>query len=100
MPMVFVNVGGSVVGGFDGAQIGFVDEGRGVQGVAGRFFGHPGGRPFAQFLVHQRQQLPSGLGVAVCQVGQDLGDFVHRSPECASVVRKAAPVIFWPVWEW
>jgi hypothetical protein len=41
------------------------------------------------------------VGVAPCEVGQDLGDFVHRRAlEGASAVQKAAPAMPRPVWEW
>jgi hypothetical protein len=89
------------VGGFDEPQIRLVDEGRRVQGVAGSLRGHPGGRQFSQLLVHQGQQLPGGVGVAVGAVGQNAADFVHRrSPECTSPVQDGATAIFWRVWEW
>ena len=64
--------------GSDEPQIRFVHEGRRVQGVAGCLLGHPGGRQFPQLIVHQRQQLPGGMGVALCKVRQDAGDVIHR----------------------
>ena len=51
----------------------------------------------AQLLVHQRQQLLGGVNVAVCEVGQDLSDLVHRSPERKSLLQKTATVMLWPI---
>jgi hypothetical protein len=68
----------SSVGRPDQPQISLVDEGGCVQSVARRLVGHPDGRQFAQLLVHQRQQFPGSLGVAVGEVGQNAGNIVNR----------------------
>ena len=39
------------------AQPGFMNQGRGLECLASRLVGHPGGGEFAQLLIHQRQQL-------------------------------------------
>ena len=39
------------------AQIGFVDQGRGIERVAGPFVRHMTGRELAQLVIDQRQQL-------------------------------------------
>ncbi len=64
--------------GSDEPQVCFVDKGGRGQGVAGGFLGEPGGCQLAQLFVHERQQLPRGVGIALGEVGQNLGDFVHR----------------------
>ena len=61
-------------------EVRFVDEGGRLKRVAGRFGGQPGGGEAAQFVVDQRQQLSSGVGVAPVHRAQQLRDFVQRFP--------------------
>jgi phosphoribosylaminoimidazole carboxylase (NCAIR synthetase) len=52
-----------------------VDEGGGLQGLAGRFVGHLGGGQLAQILIDERQQLLGGLRVALLDPVEDKCDF-------------------------
>src|SRR5205823_6102090 len=52
-----------LVGGADQAEVGFVDQGGGLEGVAGRLGGHPGGGEFAQLIVDEREQVGGGTAV-------------------------------------
>jgi hypothetical protein len=51
--------------GTDQAEPGFMHKSGGLQCVAGGFPGHFLGRELSEFLIHQRKQLVSGLGVAL-----------------------------------
>src|SRR5205807_2491639 len=63
-------------------QISFVNQGGGLERLARFFLSELLRRQFAQLLVHQRQQLLRGVGIALLDGGQDAGDFVHqRTPE-------------------
>ena len=48
----------------DQPQVRFVDQGGGVEGVAGCFGGHARGGELPQFVVHKRQQVGRGPAVA------------------------------------
>jgi hypothetical protein len=79
----------------------FVDQRGRLQGVAGRLGGQTGGGEPAQLVVDQRQQLRGGVGVALREVGQDLGNFVHRRAlDGTSSVQQGATATLGPVWEW
>ena len=54
-----------------------MDQGRRVQGVAGRLVGHPGGRQFPQLVVHQRQQLRRRPRIALLDRVEDRCDILH-----------------------
>lgn len=56
---------------------GFVDEGRGLQSLAGIFTRHLCGGEFAQLFVHERQQFGGGVRIALIQPLQDDGEFAH-----------------------
>src|SRR5262245_21215576 len=88
----------------DQAQVGFVDQGGGVEGLAGGLAGELLGGQAAQLLVDQRQQLAGGVRVALVQGVQEPGDVAHdarvysRAPRPASAkglgktgVRDGAP---------
>ena len=59
-------------------QIGLVDQGGGFERLAGLFLGQLLRRQLAQLVVDQRQELFSGVGIAVLNGGQDARDFGHR----------------------
>ena len=61
------------------AQVGFVDEGGCLQGLAGLFLGQALGGQLAQLVVHEGQELLRGVGIALLDGGQDAGHFVHRA---------------------
>jgi hypothetical protein len=63
------------------AQIGLVDQGRGVKRVAGAFVGHMPGREPAKLVVDQRQQLRRGARVAVLDSAEEAGDLVHEAED-------------------
>ena len=71
-------VGGVVVAlaAADQSQVGLVDQRRGLERLSGPLRRHPHGRQAAQLVVHQRQQLPRGVGVAALDGRQDAGDLL------------------------
>ena len=58
-------------------QVGFVDQGRRLERLAGAFVCHLMGRESLQLVVHQRQQFVGGVRVALLNGQQDAGDFTH-----------------------
>ena len=64
--------------GIDQPQVRLVDQGRGLERLAGLLLGQPLGGQLAQLVVDQRQQLLGGLGVALLDGREDPGHFVHR----------------------
>src|SRR5207249_3220436 len=66
------------------SHIGFMDQGGGLEGLAGLFLGHPLGRQLPQLVVNERQELPRGARIAFLNGGQDAGDVIHASPGYAS----------------
>src|SRR6266545_269591 len=58
-------------------QVGLVDEGSGLQGLAGRLLGEFRRRQSPQFLVDQGEELLGGVGVALFDGRQDVGKFAH-----------------------
>jgi hypothetical protein len=54
-----------------------VDESGRLKRVAGRLGGEPDGSEAAKFVVDQRQQLSSGVRVALIHRVQQLRDFGH-----------------------
>src|SRR5262245_19283893 len=58
-------------------QIGLVDQSGRLEGLAWFLLGQLLGRQLAQLIVDQRQELLGGVGVALLDGGQDLGDFAH-----------------------
>src|SRR5439155_3487169 len=61
----------------DQADVGFVDQGGGLQRLAWPFVRHLFGRQLAQLVVDQRQELLRGVRVAFLQRRQDAGDIAH-----------------------
>src|SRR5262249_4586797 len=59
------------------AQVGFVDQGGGLQGLPRLLLGQPVGREPAQLVVDQGQQLLGGGRVALLDGGQDTRDIAH-----------------------
>ena len=64
----------------DETQIGFVDQGGGVEGLSRFFVGEFLGGEFAQLVVDQRQQLIGGVQIALLDGLQNLGDGSHKAP--------------------
>jgi hypothetical protein len=60
------------------AKIGFMHQGRGLEGLPWFLLGELLRCQSAQLLVDQRQQPLGSLGVAVLNGRQDAGDFVHQ----------------------
>ena len=58
---------------------GLVNEGRGLQRLAGGFAGHLVRRQLAQFLIHQRQQFLGGLRVALPNRFEHARDLAHAA---------------------
>jgi hypothetical protein len=54
-----------------------VDQGRGLEGLAGFFAGQPLRRQLAQLVVDERQELLGGARVALLDGRQDAGDIAH-----------------------
>ena len=63
--------------GADQPEIGLVDQGRRLEGLAGRLLGQPLRRQLAQLVVDQGQQFLGGVGIALVEGGQEVADFVH-----------------------
>lgn len=59
------------------SQPGFVNQGGGLQGLAGRFTRHFLRGELAQFLIDQRQELVGGVGIALIHAPEDDGEFAH-----------------------
>jgi hypothetical protein len=57
--------------------IGLVDQGRGLEGLAGPFLSEPLGRKLAEFVINQRQELVGGARIALLDGREDVGDFAH-----------------------
>src|SRR5438128_8669836 len=63
--------------GSDQAQVRFVDQCRGVERLPWLFMGQFRRSETAQLIVDERQQLRSGVRVALLDGGQDAVDFAH-----------------------
>jgi hypothetical protein len=61
----------------DQPQVGLVDEGGGLERLAGLLVREPLGRQLSQFSVHDGQELFGGAGIAALDRGEDLGDLEH-----------------------
>jgi hypothetical protein len=61
----------------DQAEASLVDEGRGLQRLAGGFGRHPCGGELAQLVVHERQQIGRGPAVAGCGSIEEAGHIGH-----------------------
>ena len=61
----------------DQAKIRLVDERGGVESLSRPFVGQPGSRQAAQLLVNERQQLGSGLGIAMLDGVEKSGGVGH-----------------------
>jgi hypothetical protein len=59
------------------SQPGFMHERGGLERLARLFSGHLRGRELAQFVIHQRQQLIAGFGIAFSDQTQDARNFIH-----------------------
>ena len=55
-----------------------MDQGRGLQRLAGLFLSESLGREFTEFVVDQRQESLGGVRVALFDGGQDARDLAHR----------------------
>ena len=58
----------------DQPQVRLVDQGGGLQRLAGLLLGQLLGRQLAQLVVDQRQELLGGVRIAALDGGQDAGD--------------------------
>jgi hypothetical protein len=58
-------------------EVRLVDQGGGLQGLPGLPLGHSLRRELAQFVVHRRQQLLAGVGVAPVKGVKDASHLVH-----------------------
>src|SRR5215471_12087146 len=63
----------------DQPQPGLVNESGGLEGLASRFVGHPGGCQFAQLLIDERQEFVRGLRIASLDSRQDMSDVADAS---------------------
>ena len=59
-------------------QIGFVNQGGCLEGMAGALFGHPLPSDGAELFVHERQQLVRSASVARFYSGQNARNFTHH----------------------
>lgn len=69
---------GRRVAGADQTEPGFVDEGRGLESLTGRFLGEAGGGQFSQLLIDQREKFFRRASVAVLDPAQQDRDVAHR----------------------
>jgi hypothetical protein len=77
-----------IIGRPNQAQVRLMDQGSGVQGLAGRFPGQSDCCQLAKLVIHQRQQLTGCLRVASVEGGQDSRYFTHGPlPEYQSVTQ-------------
>src|SRR5262245_34236555 len=65
-------------------QVSLMNQGRRVKRLPRLLAGQLHRGEATELIRHQRQQLPGGLGVALCQVGQDVGDLVHERAQGSS----------------
>jgi hypothetical protein len=63
----------------DQPQIGLMHQGGRLQSLAGVLAGHTDRRQFAEFLIHQRQQLLCGSGISLFDASKNLGDIGHAA---------------------
>jgi hypothetical protein len=68
----------------DKSEVGFVDQGRGLERLAGLFVGQFLRRQLAQLVVNQRQELLGGVRVAGVDGGQDTRNVGH-SDQCTAL---------------
>jgi hypothetical protein len=73
------------------AEIGFVDQGRRLERVAGLFLRQPLGGEFAQLAVNQGQELLGSMRVALFDFGQDARNFTHGRHHGACNSRRSVP---------
>jgi hypothetical protein len=74
-------VPGALVVGADQPQVGFVDQGGRLEGLAGRLLAEQGAGQAAQLGLDERQQLGGSLLVATGDRVEDLTDFAHVTVE-------------------
>src|SRR5262249_25422231 len=60
-------------------DVGFVDQGRGLEGLADLLVGHLLGRQPPQLVIDERQELLGGVLIALLQGPEDAGDLVHKN---------------------
>jgi hypothetical protein len=65
-------------GRIDEPEIRLVDEGGGLERMPGLFLRQLQGGQLAQFVVHERQELLGGLGIALLDGRQDSGYVAHQ----------------------
>lgn len=58
---------------FEEADVGFVNERGGLEGVTGAFAGHLGAGGLAEFVVDERPELCGGVWVAAANGGEEFG---------------------------
>ena len=75
----------------DQPQVGLVDQGRGLERLAGLLLGQLLGRQLAQLVVDQRQELLGGVRVALLDGRQDAGDVVHGRAAAGTMTRGRTP---------
>jgi len=73
----------------DQPQVGFVDEGGGVEGVAGGFGSHAYGGEFPQFVIEEREQICGGLAVTLLNGFEQAGHVGHKNVPLAVALCKS-----------
>ena len=74
----------------DEAEVGLVDQGGGLERLAGLLPGQPPGGELAQLVVDQGQELLGGPRLALLDRREDAGDVVHAG-RCPGPSDRAAP---------
>ena len=72
-------------------QVRLVDEGRGLERLAGLLLRQALGRQLAQLVVDERQQLLGGVWVALVDGGQDARNITHGPEDTTGQPRQQAP---------
>src|SRR5262249_16125098 len=76
------------VGRADQAEVGLVDQGGGLEGLAGLLLRQLGPRQLPQFVVDEGQQLVGGLRVSLLDSTQDARHLTHRRHSKARTTKR------------
>src|SRR5262249_44470346 len=80
-------------------EVGFVNQGRGLERLARLLLRHPLGSQLTQLALDERKQLLRRAGVALLDGGQDARHLTHwraLQGECGAAARCRAPRVLWP----
>ena len=75
----------------DQPEVRLVDQGGGLERLAGLLLRQPLGGQLAQLVVDQRQELLGRLGVALLDRREDAGHVVHQRPRSRPIRSRPGP---------